>query len=247
MPLPLDAVALFLLSILAGGVAGVAGFGIGSILTPALALTVGTKIAVAIVAIPHVAATATRLWVLRREIDRSVLATFGLASAAGGLVGGIGHGVFESPVLSVTLGLLLVIAGSLELTGVARHARLGGAGAVLAGALSGAFGGLVGNQGGIRSAALLRFDLEPTALVATATATALLVDAARLPLYVATTGGEMTAMSGTIALLTVGVLTGTLAGTPILRRLPERRFRRSLAALLILLGLALLVSALLGA
>jgi uncharacterized membrane protein YfcA len=103
------------------------------------------------------------------------------------------------------------------------------------------FGGLVGNQGGIRSAALLRFDLPREALVATATATALLVDAARLPVYVATTGGEMLREWPTVALLTVGVLIGTFVGAPMLRRVPEPVFRRVLALLLIVLGAVLVL------
>ena len=93
---PLDVIVLFLLSVLAGGVAGVAGFGIGSILTPALAVSLGTQLAVAVVAVPHVAATATRLWMLRSDIDRRVLLTFGLASAAGVIIGAIGHALVSS-------------------------------------------------------------------------------------------------------------------------------------------------------
>jgi hypothetical protein len=38
---------------LAGGIAAVSGFGIGSLLTPVLALQIGTKLAVAAVAVPH--------------------------------------------------------------------------------------------------------------------------------------------------------------------------------------------------
>ena len=48
--------------------------------------------------------------------------------------------------------------------------RFGGRTAWLAGALSGAFGGLVGNQGGIRSAAMLGLGVQGPAFVATATA-----------------------------------------------------------------------------
>ena len=47
-------------AVLAGVVASVAGFGIGSLLTPVLGFEVGTKLAVAAVSIPHVAGTAIR-------------------------------------------------------------------------------------------------------------------------------------------------------------------------------------------
>lgn len=224
------------LSVLAGGVAALAGFGIGSILTPVLATSVGTKAAVSLVAIPHLVATALRLWVLRRSVDREVLLTFGLASAGGGLVGGILHAILASPVLAVVLGALLVAGGLSELTGVARRVRFPGVWAIVAGALSGLFGGLVGNQGGIRSAALLRFDLDPRALVATATASGVLVDAGRVPIYLASSGDLLLARWRLILGLTAGVVAGTVLGAPILRRIPEPLFRRLLAVLLVGLG-----------
>jgi uncharacterized membrane protein YfcA len=61
----------------AGGVASVAGFGIGSLLTPLLVTHVTTKVAVAAVAIPHVVGTAARFWLLRGHVDRPLLVRFG--------------------------------------------------------------------------------------------------------------------------------------------------------------------------
>jgi uncharacterized membrane protein YfcA len=231
------------LAALAGAVAALAGFGIGSLLTPALGAVVGTKAAVAAVAIPHAVATAIRLWALRDAIDRRVLASFGLASAVGGLVGALLHTVVTSPFLAVALGILLIAAGLLELSGLRARLRFEGPGSILAGLASGAFGGLVGNQGGIRAAALLGFDLPPRALVATATASALLVDAARLPVYVVAEGPAMAELAPTILALTIGAVAGTLLGAPILRRIPETVFRRLLALLLIVLGIALVAGA----
>jgi uncharacterized membrane protein YfcA len=78
-------------AVLAGGVAAIAGFGIGSLLTPTLALETGTKVAVAAIAIPHFVATVQRFWMLRRHVDRTVLLGFGVASAIGGLLGALAH------------------------------------------------------------------------------------------------------------------------------------------------------------
>ena len=227
------------LAVLAGAIAAIAGFGIGSLLTPALAVTIGTKAAVAVVAIPHAVATAVRLWGLRGSVDRHVLVSFGLASAAGGLVGAVVHAVVSDPILTSVLGVLLILGGTIELTGLGRRMRLAGSVGTAAGLASGIFGGLVGNQGGIRSAALLRFELAPQALVATATATAMLVDVARVPVYIVTSWADLVASASTVIVLSVGVVAGTLFGAPVLRRLPDARFRQILAASLIALGLAL--------
>jgi uncharacterized protein len=231
---------LLALAVVAGAVAALAGFGIGSLLTPALGASIGIRAAVAVVALPHALATATRLWALRDAVDLRVLRSFGLASAIGGLAGAALQAFLAGPALSIVLGGLLILAGALELTGLGRRLAISGPSATLAGLAAGLFGGLVGNQGGIRSAALLHAGLSPRALVATATATAMLVDAARVPIYLLTSGTEIGANLRLVAILSVGVVVGTFFGAPILRRLPERAFRRLVAVVLIVVGVLLL-------
>ena len=87
----LIALLLAVTSVVAGAIAAVAGFGIGSLLTPVLAAETGTKLAVAAIAIPHFVGTAQRFWLLRRHVDRRVLLGFGVASAGGGLAGALLH------------------------------------------------------------------------------------------------------------------------------------------------------------
>ena len=186
----MTAAILALAAVVAGAVAAVVGFGIGSLLTPLLALSVGTQLAVAAISIPHAAATALRFWRLRRSVNRRVLVSFGVTSAAGGLAGALLHSRASNRALAVVFGLILLFVALSELSGLARRMRFSGPVAWIAGAVSGAFGGLVGNQGGIRSAALLGFDLDRQAFVATATAIGLVVDAARMPVYLATAGAD---------------------------------------------------------
>ena len=61
----IDESVVLLGAVAAGAVASVSGFGIGSLLTPLLALHAGTKTAVAAVSIPHLIGTAIRFWRLR--------------------------------------------------------------------------------------------------------------------------------------------------------------------------------------
>jgi uncharacterized membrane protein YfcA len=137
----------------------------------------------------------------------------------------------------VVFGLLLVFAGVGSLTGFARRMRFGGRGtALVGGALSGLLGGLVGNQGGIRAAALLGFDVEREAFVATATAVALIVDGARIPVYLAIQGSDLAAHWPLIVLLSIGAVVGTLVGGRALRRMDDAVFRRVVGVLLLALG-----------
>jgi uncharacterized membrane protein YfcA len=223
-------------SLLAGAIASVAGFGIGSLLTPIFASHLGMRLAVAAVSIPHVLGTALRFWMLRARVDRRIFLRFGLASAAGGLAGALLHGDATNRALGIVLGCLLLFAGISELTGLMHRVRLGRLGAWLAGVLSGGFGGLVGNQGGIRSAALLAFDVDRETFIATATATGLIVDGARMPVYLFTQWSALSTIAGLIALSSAGVIAGTLLGRRALARVPELVFRRVVAVLLLGLG-----------
>lgn len=223
-------------ALLAGAVASVAGFGIGSLLTPVLSVSVGTRLAVALISVPHFVGTGLRLWRLRAHVDRGVLLGFGIASAAGGLAGAFFFSRAGSPTLALVFGLLLLLAGTSEITGLARRVELRGVPAWIAGAVSGLFGGMVGNQGGIRSAALLGFHLPRHAFVATATAIALAVDLARMPVYFAVEGRAILAEWPLLVLTVGGVVAGTLVGERALSRIPEPVFRRVVAALIIALG-----------
>jgi uncharacterized protein len=238
--------ALLLVSILAGAVAAVAGFGIGSLLTPVLATQVPLKLAVAAVSIPHLVATGIRFWLMRAHVDRRLLRTFGIFSALGGLAGALAHKWASSPVLTIVFGSALLLASLSELTGAARKVRLHGVAAWIAGALSGILGGMVGNQGGIRSAALLGFQTTRVAFVATATAVALLVDGARMPVYLWLEGQALLGLVGPIAIASVGCVVGTFWGRKLLERLPETAFRKLIATLILALGVYMLAAGVRG-
>ena len=242
----MDAFAQLILAVaavIAGGIASIAGFGIGSILTPTLSLWYDAKLAVAAISIPHLIGTALRFWLLKGHVDARVMWSFGLASAAGGITGALLNTVFASPWLLALLGILLLFVAAGELTGFSRHMVLSGPWAWVAGAGSGMLGGLVGNQGGLRSAALLGFRLHRDTFVATATAIGLFVDGARMPIYFYAHGAELTQMTTAIAITTAGVIAGTLVGGRALRRIPEAAFRRAVAVLLAILGITLLARA----
>lgn len=231
-----------LVGVLAGVVAAVSGFGIGSLLTPTFALQAGTKAAVAAVSIPHLVGTLQRYWLLRSHVDRRMLLAFGLTSAAGGLLGALAHVWLSSRWLTVVFGVLLILAAIAEATGWMAKVHWGRRSAWAAGALSGIFGGLVGNQGSIRSAAMLGFDVPKEAFVATATAIGLFVDGARLPVYLATQWDDIAAQWPLVVSASIGVCIGTAIGSRLLRHIPRSMFRRIVAILLFALGVYMLAA-----
>lgn len=234
---------LFVLAVLSGGTAAVAGFGIGSLLTPLLAARFDTGTAVAAVAIPHAVATALRCWRLRHSVDWSILRRFGLLSAAGSLAGALLYTRLSNASLTLTLAVLLLATSAAALGDLPARVRVTGPVAGVLGLLSGLFGGLAGNQGGLRAAAMLSFSLPPVAYVATATATAMMVDLVRTPIYVWRAGDALYTLGASIAVAVVGVLVGTIAGERILLGLGQRQFQRAIAALVGLIGIWLIAQA----
>jgi uncharacterized protein len=243
-PIPESPWLLGAAAIVAGSVAAVSGFGIGSLLTPLLLLSMPAARAVAVLAIPHAIATGIRWLRLRSAVHWPAFRQFGIASAAGGLAGAALQSHLGSPFLTVILGSLLLIAGTTELFERRVPLPQSPFWRLLGGTLSGFFGGLVGNQGGIRAAALLGFQLQPLQLVATATASALLVDAARIPIYLLSEGAAIAATAPLWIAASIGAAIGTFLGVPVLGRIPPRTYRRLLGALLVLLAIVLLAGAL---
>ena len=234
-------VAVLIAAILSGATATVVGFGIGSLMTPLLAIKFGTATAVALVTLPHAAATAVRCWRLRAHVDRHVLLRFGLLSAAGALAGALVYTRLGPGAVTRVLGGLLLLTAVAQLTGWASRWQPHGPLVALFGFASGLFGGIAGNQGGLRSAALTAFGLSPLGFVATATATGLLVDAARTPVYLWHSGAVLLTLWAPIVVATMGVLIGTIVGERLLLGLSPRRFGQTVGAAIGALGIWMLL------
>jgi len=233
-------VAATALAVAAGATASVVGFGIGSLLTPVLAIRYGIGAAVAMVALPHLAASLLRAWRLRGHFRRDVVVRFGLLSAAGGLLGALLYARLGGPALTAALGALLVVTAIAGLTGWTERWHPRGPVVWGLGLLSGLFGGLAGNQGGIRVAALSAFGLGPVEFVAASTAAGVLVDVARTPVYLVRERATLAAAGPLLALLVAGALAGTLLGERLLFGMAPQVFRRVVSVAICGLGLWLL-------
>jgi uncharacterized membrane protein YfcA len=238
-------IAIVVVGFFAGMTASVAGFGIGSFLIPLVNVQTGTKVAIALVSLPHFLGSASRFWLLKSKVNRKILVRFGLLSAAGGLAGAFLHIFFVSNLLQVIFAVMLILAGILGLLQVSDRLRFGKKSAAVVGLVSGFFGGLVGEQGGIRSVALLNFEVEKEALVATATATALIVDAVRMPIYFLSQSGQVNQFLLVLIVSSATVIAGTFVGNSLLNKIPENLFKRIVSFLILLLGNILLIIALL--
>jgi len=169
---------------------------------------------------------------------------FGLWSAAGGLTGSLLQAALSGPALLAILGALLVATGGASMTASFGGWRPSPKAALGLGLMSGLFGGLAGNQGGLRAAGLLAFDLPPRVFLATSTAVALLVDLARTPVYLLRAGPQLWAPALPTTIAGVGCLLGTVWGERLLGRIRAATYRRLVGAGVAAVGVWLLARAL---
>lgn len=214
-----------------------AGFGAATVLTPIAALFFDMKTAIAIVACFHFFGNASRLVFFGRHVSWIHWAQFGLVGVAGSLAGASVTTALSAALLKLLFGAFLLGYVALEATAAdrvrlpTRRSTLVGGGAV-----SGFIAGLLGTGGAVRSACLLAFGLAKEVYIGTSAAIALVVDATRLPIYLA---GHLIPPS--IAPLVVGLIGAAFAGAWLGQRLVHRisagGLRRFVLATLALMGL----------
>ncbi|MGE5645044.1 MAG: sulfite exporter TauE/SafE family protein [Acidobacteriota bacterium] len=227
-----------------GAMASVSAVGIGTILIPIVAWHYDIKIAIAAMSIPHAAAMVLRMFRLWRSLDARVLLGFGVMNTAGALAGALLQSMANTRSLGTLLGVILVTVGGAGLFGWTERVLLTRFWAWVAGAVSGIFGGLVGSQGPLRSAAMLALGIRKEAFVATATAMGLAVDGVRMPVYFAAQGSRLLDAWPAIVTSTAAVLVGTLLGERVLHRIPERAFARVVSGIIGALGVMMLARSL---
>lgn len=215
------------------------GFGIGTVLTPTFALFFDVKTAVFLVALVHIFNNFLKFSLFARHVNQSIFLRFGLLSLMGAIAGSLLQGKVDPSLLKVFLGLFLVTIGILEFT-PQRTWKFPQQFDVVGGFLSGLMGGLIGNQGAIRSAYLLNYDLSKEAFIATATAISIVIDLSRIPIYVIQQSAMLEGATLELPLVIGVAFAGTLVGKQVLKKVSLERFRLMIAIMLIIVGIGFL-------
>jgi uncharacterized membrane protein YfcA len=256
---PLDAIAVAVVALLASGLTLVTGFGLGTILTPVFAVLFPLPVAIAAVAVVHLANNLFKLALVGRFADRQLVIRFAVPAALAAVAGGavlatltglpvvarydLG-GPREVTVLGIIVGVVLVVIALVELSPLASRLHLSRERLFLGGVVSGFLGGLSGTQGPIRAAVLLQAGLSKDAFVGTNVVTAVVVDLARLAVYGLTIPFASLVEPGSrvLPLVVVGSLAafaGAYLGARALRRMSLGVVRIAVAALTIVVGIGL--------
>jgi uncharacterized membrane protein YfcA len=241
------------------------GFGLGSLLLPAFAVFFPMQVAVAAVAVVHLANNLFKLLLVGRYADLRAAALFavpGIAAAAGGALVlklladleplwtySIGSRSFSVRPVDLAIGLLMVAFAFIEVLPLIGKMAFDRRYLPVGGLISGFFGGLSGHQGAFRSAFLVKSGLSPEAFLGTGVVCAVVIDVTRLSVYFQMKGLEAlsahdsTHDSGNAGLLVAAAIAsafaGSFLGARLFRKVTFRGIQRIVGAMLVLLGLAI--------
>jgi uncharacterized membrane protein YfcA len=229
-----------LTAFIAAAITLMTGFGVGTVLTPVLLVFYDIKIAILIVAVVHLSNNLLKLSLFNKHIKWDILRRFGFLSLLGAFVGAFLQGSIDSSVVKMLLGLLLVFLGLKEIFGAGEKLRFPDKIDYIGGFFSGLIGGFVGNQGAIRSAYLLNYNISKEAFIATAAIIASVVDITRIPIYIYTNRDILSDNLLLISLVTASAFAGTFVGKKILNRVSLKSFKTYVAFAVVLIGLLLI-------
>jgi uncharacterized membrane protein YfcA len=233
---------ILIVVIVAAGVGTLTGFGLSTIMIPVMILFYPLPEALLFVGIIHWFGDVWKLVLFREGIRWRLILSFGLPGAVATIVGAKLVFSLSGTILSRILGIfLLAYVAFLFLKGAFRLPQRTLTGAI-GGALSGFFAGIFGMGGAIRATFLSAFDLPKAVYLATAGAIALAVDSTRLVTYLQ--GGarlEPRLFWGMLLYVPASFLGARLAKM-IVDKIPQRHFRKVIAAFLLVIALRLLVA-----
>ncbi|MDO8685057.1 MAG: sulfite exporter TauE/SafE family protein [Clostridiales bacterium] len=215
------------------------GFGLGTILTPVFLIFYDVKIAILIVAVVHLSNNLLKVSLFSRHISIDILKRFGALTLIGAFIGAFLQGKMGSSIVKSLLGVSLIFLGLKEAVGFGEKFRLPRKIDFIGGFLSGLLGGFVGNQGAIRSAYLLNYNIPKETFVATAAIIASVVDVTRIPVYIFSNKDVLTDNAVLLLITTVSAFAGTFAGKSFLKKISLKTFKIYVAATIIIIGMLL--------
>ena len=212
------------------------GFGVGTIMMPVMALFFDVKVAIFLAAIVHLFTNISRLALYRSEIKWEIIQRFGVVSIMGAFWGSYSQIYLDSDWLKVGIGLFLMIYALFLLIPNQIKVKLPNNMDVLGGFLSGLIGGLIGNQGAIRSLYLLNYGLQKKELIVSSALIAVIIDSTRIPIYAYTNFLYLKENIFLLSLIVLSSIFGTIIGSKILPKVSYDLFKKIILIAVLVLG-----------
>ncbi|MFK8045103.1 MAG: sulfite exporter TauE/SafE family protein [Crocinitomicaceae bacterium] len=231
------------------------GFGLGTLLTPVFYLLLGDlTLAIAATAVVHLSNNIFKFLLMQKNVNWKIVIPFGLAAIPAAMLGAylISHftdisllkynlfgNIKSVKLINLIFGIVLIGFALIELVekwSIAFSKQS----LWLGGLISGFFGGLSGHQGALRTAFLVKYQLEKQAFIATGIVIALVIDFTRIPMYFRETPvADLQAEWPIISISIVSAVVGAILGKLFLKKIKFDVLTIAISIGMIIFGLAL--------
>ncbi len=253
----MEIVVVSIAALLASALTLFAGFGLGTLLMPVVAIFFPVEVAIAITAMVHLANNVFKVALIGKKANRSVILSFGIPAVAFAFLGALVLGwlsvvpaIFEyaafgnqiqvSP-LRLVVGILILAFVTLELSPRFSSIALDRKYLPYGGVVSGFFGGLSGHQGAFRSMFLLKAGLNKEEFVATGVMLAVMVDLSRILIYGWEMSGQHHGIEWPLVIAaSISAFIGAYFGSKLLKKITISSIQIVVSVLLVVVSLGLI-------
>ena len=254
----MDVVIISLVTFSAAVLTFFSGFGLGTILTPVMIIFFPIEIAIAFTGIVHFSNNIFKLFIVSKNIDKEILIRFGGPAILASFIGSYllfnigGDKVLYSidilgEIRSVTfikflVSFLLIIFSLNDLIPFFKNLNFLKKTIPIGGFLSGFFGGLTGNQGALRSAFLIKMNLDKKVFISTTVLISTMVDFTRIGVYSSSLLAIDFSEYFTLGIFSIlSAILGSIMGNILLKKITIELIRTLVAFLIICLATFLLI------
>jgi len=236
------------------------GFGLGTILTPVMLIFFPPEIAISLTGIVHFSNNIFKLSIIGNQFNKEVLIKFGIPAVLFAFVGSyalffisndnlftynlLGNNMNVS-YLQFIIAFILIAFALIDLIPFFKRLKFNKSILPLGGILSGFFGGLTGNQGALRSAFLIKMDLDKTVFIATTVVISFFVDLTRIGVYISNIKDFEISNYVVLGLVaTLSAIIGSYIGFNSIKKITLNYIRNLVAVMILLIAFLLLLGVL---
>ncbi|MDP3964136.1 MAG: sulfite exporter TauE/SafE family protein [bacterium] len=237
----MEIIFIALLTVLAGGVGTLTGFGTSTIMVPILLFFLPLPQTLLLVGVIHWFGDIWKILFFKKGFNWKLILAFGIAGIAASYLGAsIVFSVSEKLLSQILGGFLITYVLFLFLKPTFKIPKKTVT-ALFGGGLSGFFAGIFGVGGAVRGIFLSAFDLPKAVYISTAGAIALFIDSTRIITYLLNKVSlEQRFLWGLLLFIPASFI-GAGAAKKIVDRVPQNKFRMVISIFLLLIGLKFLL------
>lgn len=239
------------------------GFGLGTVLMPVFAMFFPLPVAIASVAVVHLANNVFKIFLVGKHAKTCVVIKFGIPAALTAVLGAyllsfisnwppvfsytLYNSEFKVTIIGIVVGGIIMFSSIFELLPQFSRLSFDQNYIPLGGAISGFFGGLSGNQGILRSAFLIKSGLNKEEYIGTSVLCSVIVDITRILVYgwaiYTQNFAEVVSqnMIGIVITASIAAFLGSYIGSKLTHKITFRILQFIVGTMLLILGFIIMI------